>query len=129
MENILIMQNKLKNQNNLMKKFVRKYLLLLFFIPMLNSCTTFNKLFIEKDPNFLNTNDNRIKKIVSIMPTVYIVDRKQKQSYKKLKKTINKLDIFEASLKENAKRNKIELQIISSDNLHAGDVDFFNRRL
>lgn len=109
-----------------MDKVFFRYVLLMFIIPLLNSCATFSKLFIEKDPTFVVNEENKIQKIVSIMPSVYILDPKQKKSFKELKKTINKLDLFEASLKENAKRNKIELQIISSNNLKANDVDFFN---
>jgi len=109
-----------------MKKKFRKYILLILIFPMLNACSTFNKLFIEKDKSFVNNKENSIKKIVAIMPTMYVIDPKKKSSYKKLKKTINKLDAFEASLKENAKLNKIELQIVSANNLNTNDVDFFN---
>lgn len=109
-----------------MRKIFQQYLLFLSSIIVFMSCSTFNKLFIEKDPNLIAGKNTKIQKIVSIMPSVYIIDPKQKKSYKKLKKTINKLDMFEASLKENAKKNKIELQVVSANSLNSNDVDFFN---
>ncbi|MCI4670300.1 MAG: hypothetical protein MRZ79_19340 [Bacteroidia bacterium] len=98
-------------------------LLLLWGIALLSSCSS-GELFVEKSIRHPKES-SKITKVVSIDPQFEVIDQREEAEERYLA-AANREDQFNEILKENAKMNEVELQIIDSDNLSSSDLVYFN---
>lgn len=89
----------------------------------LTSCST-GQLYIEKKGLYEDEVPN-IKKIVSIDPQYELIDQREEAQERYLS-AASREDNFNNILLGNAKKNKLDLQIVDSDALKSEDLTFFN---